>query len=62
MLGYLDKDIRPLVLKMSKMSGYVNAFKVEDKINKLLSFGIDNEKLLEKHKAIWIKTEDLKNI
>ena len=47
---------------MSKMSGYVNAFKVEDKINKLLSFGIDNEKLLEKHKAIWTNTEDLKNI
>ena len=54
LIGYLDKDIRPLVLMMHKMSGYV---KVEDKNNKLMSFGIDDEKLLEKYKI-----EDLKNI
>ena len=35
------------------MSGYVKIFKVEDKINKLMSFHIDDEKLLEK--AIWTK-------
>ena len=35
LIGYLDKDIRPLVLIMPKMSGYVNTFKVEDKVNKL---------------------------
>ena len=35
--------------------------KVEDRINKLLSFCKD-EKLLEKYKAIWTKIEDLKNI
>ena len=57
-----DKAIRPLVLIMPKMSGYVKTFKVEDKINKLMSFRIDNEKLLEKYKAIWTKIEDLKNI
>ena len=33
-VGYLDKDIRPLVLIMSKMTGYVNTFKVEDENNK----------------------------
>ena len=27
-----------------------------------MSFRIDDEKLLEKYKAIWIKIEDLKNI
>ena len=58
----VDKAIRSLVLIMPKMSGYVKTFKVEDKINKLMSFRIDNEKLLEKYKAIWTKIEDLKNI
>ena len=51
---------------MPKMSGYFNTFKVKeedkDKKNKLISFRIDDEKLLEKCKAIWTKTEDLKNI
>ena len=66
MTGYLDKAIRPLVLVMPKMSGYVKTFKVEggdkDKSNKLMSFHIDDEKLLEKYKVIWTKIEDLKNI
>ena len=31
LIGYLDKDIRPLVLIMPKMSGYVKTFKDEDK-------------------------------
>ena len=46
-----DKAIRPLVLIMPKMSGYVKTFKVKegdkDKNNKLMSLGIDDEKLLE---------------
>ena len=62
LIGYLDKDIRPLVLIMPKMSGYVKTFKVEDKINKLMFFCMDDEILLEKYKAIWTKIEDLKNI
>ena len=37
-----DKSIRPLVLIMPKMSGYIKIFKVEDKINKLMSFRIDD--------------------
>ena len=44
------------------MRGYVKTFKVEDKINKLMSFVIDDEKILEKYKAIETKIEDLKNI
>ena len=60
MIGYLDKYIRLLVLIMPKISGYVKKFKVEDKINKLMPFLVDDEKLLEKYKAIWIKIEDLK--
>ena len=44
-----DKAIRPLVLIMPKMSGYVKTFKVKDgdkdKNNKLMSFHIDDEKL-----------------
>ena len=44
------------------MSGYVKTFKVEDKINKLMSFHTVDEKLLEKYKTIWTKIQDLKNI
>ena len=60
MIGYSDKAIRPLVLIMPKMSWYVKTFKIEDKNNKLISFCTDDEKLLEKYKVIWNKTEDLK--
>ena len=44
------------------MNGYVNTFKVKEGNNKLMSFCIDDEKLLEKYKVIWTKIEDLKNI
>ena len=37
--------------------------KMEIKIKTInLSFCIDDEKLLENHKTVWIKIEDLKNI
>ena len=39
----LDKAIRPLILIMPKMSGYVKIFKVKYKINKLIYFRIDDE-------------------
>ena len=39
------------------MSGYVKFFK--DKINKLVSFHIDDVKLLEECKTIWTKIEGL---
>ena len=46
LIGYLDKAIRPLFLIIPKMSGYIKTFKAEEKINKLMSFCIDDEKLL----------------
>ena len=62
MIGYLDKVIRTLVLILIKMSGYISRLKVKDKNNKLVSFRIDNKKLLEKYKTIWTKIEESKNI
>ena len=62
LIRYLDKDIKPLVLIMPKMSGYVKTFKVKDKNNILTSLRIDDEKLLQKYIAIWSKIENLKNI
>ena len=65
MIRYLDKTIRPIVLIIPKISGYVKTFKVKgdkDKYNKLMTFRMDDEKLLEKYKAVWTKIEDLKNI
>ena len=48
---------------MLKMSGYVKTFNVKDgdkdKNNKLMSFHIDDEKLLENYRTIWTKVEDL---
>ena len=65
LIGYLNKDIRSLISIVPKMSGYVKTLIVKDgdkdKNNKLMYFRIDDEKLLEKYKAIWIRTEDLKN-
>ena len=66
LIGYLNKAIRQLLLIMPKMSGYVKAFKVKDgdkdKNNKLMFSRIDDEKLLEKYKAIQTKIENFKNI
>ena len=62
----VDKAIRPLILIMPKMSGYVKTFKVKegekDETDKLMSFHKEDEKILEKYTAIWAKIEDLKNI
>ena len=50
---------------MPKMSRYIKTFKGNDgdidKNKKLMSFYID-DKLLEKHKTIWTKIEDLKKL
>ena len=65
MNGYLDKIVRPLVLRLSKMIGYVKIFKVnfgnKDKSNKLVSFCLDDKNLSQKYKTIWTKVDDLKN-
>ena len=60
MIGYLDEDIRALVLIMPKTSGYVKTLKVEDKNNELMFFYIVYEKILPKYKDIWTKIEDSK--
>ena len=56
----------PLVLILSKMSRYVKTFKDKggdkNKNNKLMSLRIDDNKVLKEYKAIWTKTEDLKDI
>ena len=44
------------------MSGYAKTFKIKEGNKKLMSFCIDDEKLLEKYRAIWTKIEDLKNV
>ena len=66
LIGYLDEVIRPLVLILSKMSGYIETFndKGEDKNrnNKYMSLRIDGDKLLEKYKTICTKFEDLTKI
>ena len=54
--------VKPLVLVLPKLSGYVKIFKVNDKSNKLMSFRKDDYKLLEKYKTSWTKIEDFKNI
>ena len=50
MIGYLIEAIRPLVLILPKMSGYIKIFKDEfgDKNNKLISLHIDDDKILKK--------------
>ena len=40
-------SIRPLVLRMPEMSGYVKTFKVKEGNNKLMSFHIDDEKIIK---------------
>ena len=65
MNGYLDDVIRPLVLILPKESAYSKTFKDGDKDknnNELMSFRIDDDKLLEKFEIIWTKIEDFKNI
>ena len=47
---------------MLNMSGYIKTFKVDNKNNNLMTFHIDDERLLQKYKAIWTKIEDSKNI
>ena len=48
---------------MPKTGGYVKTFKIKnrdkEKNNKLMSFRIDDDKLLAKYKTIWTKIESL---
>ena len=42
--------------------GCCNSHRSASEDNKLMSFGVDVDKLLEKYKTIWTKIEDLQNI
>ena len=59
MIGYLEKVIRPLVLIIPKVSGYVKEYKVKDKDkdknNKLMSFRVDDEKLPRKYRLFELR-------
>ena len=59
-ISYLHDVIRPFILILPKMRGYVKNFKAKDgyKDNKLISFRKNDEKLLQKYKIIWTKIED----
>ena len=56
MIEYSDEIIKPLVLILPKIRGYVKRCKVKDgdkdKNIKLRSFGVSDQKLLEKYKTI----------
>ena len=55
MIEYLDEVVGPLVLVLLIMSGYDKTFKNKDMIKKkLMSVWVDNDKVLEKYKTIWI--------
>ena len=64
--GYLEEVIKPVVLMLPKVSGYVKTFKGKrgdtNKNNKLMSLLTDDENLLKKFKNFWTKIEDLQNI
>ena len=68
LIGNLDDVIRPFVLILHKIDGYVRTFKDKDgdkdknEINKLMSSNIDDGKLFKKYKTISTKTEELQNI
>ena len=51
-IGYLDKTIRLLVLIIPKINGCVKTSKVKGGNGKLIFFRTDDQKLLEKSKAI----------
>ena len=59
MIEYLDKVIKSLALMMPKMSRYIITFKAKDgrkdKNIKLMSFSINDEKLLKNIKLFGLK-------
>ena len=51
--------IIPLLLILPKLSDYARSFK--DKNNILMSFGLNDDKLLGNYETIWSNIEDLHN-
>ena len=51
-IGYNDNDvIRPLCLKLSKMTGYINEF-IENKNTIIMSIRVNDERLFKKYNKI----------
>ena len=65
-IGYNDNDvIRPLCLKLSQMTGYINEFDGDKNKNKskiAMSLKVKDKQLLKNYNKIWKKTERLRSI
>ena len=61
-IGYNDNDvIRPLCLRLSKTTGYINEF-YKNKNTIIMSLRINEEQLFKKYKKTWKKVEKLMRI
>ena len=61
-IGHNDNDvIRPLCLKLLKMTGYIDGFN-ENENTKTMSFRVNDEQLFKKYNKIWKKVEKLMKI
>ena len=61
-IGYNDNDvIRPLCLRLSKTTGYINEFN-ENKNTIIMSLRVNDEQLFKKYNKIWKKVENLMRI
>ena len=61
-IGYNDNDvIRPLCLRLSKTTGYINEFN-ENKNTIIMSLRVNDEQLFKKYNKIWKKVEKLMKI
>ena len=69
-IGYIDNDvIRPLCLKLSQMTGYINEFDEDKNENKnknrntiAMSLKVNDKELFKNHNKIWKKIERLMSI
>ena len=61
-IGYNDNDvIRPLCLKLSEMTGYINKFD-ENKDKTTMSLKVKEKQLLKNYNKIWKKNKRLMSI
>ena len=56
-IGYNDNDVvRPLCLKLSQMTGYINEFEEDRNKNKItMSLKVKDKQLLKNYNKIWKK-------
>ena len=59
-IGYNDNIIRPLCLKLSQMTGYINKFNENKNKNTItISLKVNDTQLLKNYNKIWEKIERL---